>query len=69
MGVRVRGKATARPKEVRGPTLEMGCRAVGPPDVSERSASAMPIETGASIFSAAQVGTVPRPPPEAVKPR
>jgi len=32
MGMRVRGKATARPKEVRGPTLELGCRTVGPPD-------------------------------------
>jgi hypothetical protein len=43
MGMRVRGKATARPKEVRGPTLEVGCRTVGPPDISSEVASGVPI--------------------------
>jgi hypothetical protein len=36
MGVRVRGKATARPKESQRPHLKCGmCRAVGPPDDDE----------------------------------
>jgi hypothetical protein len=63
MGMRVRGKSTARPDKVGGPTLDAGASGRIPDSVLEHALAVPNVEDFSSLVFPAARGPQPPPPP------